>query len=120
MTNHFSPSYNPNLQPRPRPNPLYPFRPPDQPLVIVGRTSSDCEMLGILVVLTIVVIFLTSTGSLLISALMVGFALLYAHGAFRIPNDLFLDDQEPANAGFLSFLGGDASSAAAPAGVAHV
>ncbi|KAL3585902.1 hypothetical protein D5086_012769 [Populus alba] len=51
---------------------------------------------------------------------MVGFALLYAHGAFRVPDDLFLDDQEPANAGFLSFLGGDASSAAAPAGVAHV
>ncbi|KAJ6993239.1 hypothetical protein NC653_016382 [Populus alba x Populus x berolinensis] len=50
---------------------------------------------------------------------MVGFALLYAHGAFRVPDDLFLDDQEPANAGFLSFLGGDASSAAAPAGVAH-
>jgi len=114
MTNHFSPD------PDPDPDPLYPFRPPDQPLVIVGRTSSDCEMLGILVVLTIVVIFLTSTGSLLISALMVGFAFLYAHGAFRVPDDLFLDDQEPANAGFLSFLGGDASSAAAPAGVAHV
>jgi len=47
-------------------------------------------------------------------------SLLYAHGAFRVPDDLFLDDQEPANAGFLSFLGGDASSAAAPAGVAHV
>ena len=51
---------------------------------------------------------------------MVGFALLYAHGAFRVPDDLSLDDQEPANAGLLSFLGGDASSAAAPAGVGHV
>lgn len=32
-----------------------------------------------------------------------------------MPEDLFLDDQEPANAGFLSFLGGAASSAAAAA-----
>jgi hypothetical protein len=102
---------------------LYLFRPSDQPLVILGRTFSERETLGILVVLTIVVIFLTSVGSLLISALMVGFALVCAHGAFRVPDDLFLDDQEPASAGFLSFLGGGASSAAvaaAPAVLARV
>ncbi|KAL3581706.1 hypothetical protein D5086_016038 [Populus alba] len=102
---------------------LYLFRPSDQPLAILGRTFSERETLGILVVLTIVVIFLTSVGSLLISALMVGFALVCAHGAFRVPDDLFLDDQEPASAGFLSFLGGGASSAAvaaAPAVVARV
>ena len=102
---------------------LYLFRPSDQPLVILGRTFSDRETLGILVVLTIAVIFLTSVGSLMISALMVGLALVCAHGAFRVPDDLFLDDQEPANAGFLSFLGGGASSAAvaaAPAVVARV
>lgn len=94
---------------------LYLFRPSDQPVVIFGRTFSDRETLGVLVVLTIVVVFLTSVGSLLISALMVGLAIVCAHGAFRVPEDLFLDDQEPANAGFLSFLGGAASSAAAAA-----
>ncbi|KAJ9160397.1 hypothetical protein P3X46_025802 [Hevea brasiliensis] len=94
---------------------LYLFRPSDQPVVIFSRTFSDRETLGVLVVLTIVVVFLTSVGSLLISALMVGLAIVCAHGAFRVPEDLFLDDQEPANAGFLSFLGGAASSAAAAA-----
>ncbi|XP_004240888.1 PRA1 family protein B3 [Solanum lycopersicum] len=94
---------------------LYLFRPSDQPVVIFGRTFSDRETLGILVVFTIVVVFLTSVGSLLISALLVGLAIVSAHGAFRVPEDLFLDDQEPANAGFLSFLGGAASSAAAAA-----
>ncbi|XP_061375119.1 PRA1 family protein B3-like [Gastrolobium bilobum] len=94
---------------------LYLFRPSDQPLVLFGRTFSDRETLGILVVLTVFVIFLTSVGSLLISALTVGLAIVCAHGAFRVPEDLFLDDQEPANAGFLSFLGRAASSAAAPA-----
>jgi len=65
--------------------------------------------------LTVVVVFLTTVGSLLISALMVGFAIVCAHGAFKVPEDLFLDDQEPANSGLLSFLGGAASSAAAAA-----
>lgn len=74
--------------------------------------------MGILVVLTVFVVFLTNVGSLLISALMVGLAIVCAHGSFRIPEDLFLDDQEPINTGFLSFLGGAASSAAAAAGPA--
>lgn len=94
---------------------LYLFRSSDQPLVILGRTFSDRETLGILVVSTIVLIFLTTVGSLLISASLVGVAIVCVHGAFRIPEDLFLDDQEPGSTGFLSFLGGAASSAAAAA-----
>lgn len=96
---------------------LYLFRPADPPLVLFGRRFSDRETLGGLVVLTVFVVFLTSVGSLLISALMVGAALVCVHGAFRLPEDLFLDDQEPGGAasGFLSFLGGAASSAAASA-----
>ncbi|XP_030930335.1 PRA1 family protein B3-like [Quercus lobata] len=94
---------------------LYFFRPSNQPLVILGRTFSDRETLIGLSLLTVVVVFLTTVGSLLISALMVGFAIVCAHGAFKVPEDLFLDDQEPANSGLLSFLGGAASSAAAAA-----
>ncbi|XP_051138110.1 PRA1 family protein B3 [Andrographis paniculata] len=94
---------------------LYSFRPSDQPLVVGGRTFSDREVLGILVVSTIVVVFLTSVGSLLISAVLVGLAVVCAHGAFRVPEDLFLDEQESNNAGFLSFIGGAATSAAAAA-----
>ncbi|KAL1559295.1 PRA1 protein B3 [Salvia divinorum] len=99
---------------------LYLFRPADQPLVLGGRTFSDTETLGILVVSTIVVVFLTSVGSLLISALLLGLAVVCTHGAFRMPEDLFLDDQEQVNTGFLSFLGGAASSAAAAAAPAAV
>lgn len=101
---------------------LYIFRPSDQPLVIRGRTFSDFETLVGLGVLTVIVVFLTSVGSLLITASMIGFAIVGIHGAFRVPEDLFLDDQEPANGGFLSFLGGAASaaSAAGPAIAARV
>ncbi|KAI3748883.1 hypothetical protein L6452_12294 [Arctium lappa] len=97
---------------------LYLFRPSDQPLVLFGRTFSDRETLLILIVSTIVVVFLTSIGSLVISALVVGLAIVCVHGAFRDPEDLFLDDQDQTTAGLLSFLGGATSSAAAAAAAA--
>lgn len=83
---------------------LYLFRPADPPLVIFGRTYSERETLGILVLSTIIVIFLTSVGYVLISALMGGLAIVSAHGAFRAPEDLFLDEPDSAATGFLSFL----------------
>lgn len=102
---------------------LYLFRPADQPLVILGRTFSDFETLALLSAFTVFVVFLTSVGSVLVSALMLGVAVICLHGAFRVPEDLFLDDQENSQAtGFLSFLRGPAAAAAAavPAGVARV
>ena len=95
---------------------LYSFRPTDQPLVIMGRTFSDFETLAGLITVTVIVIFLTSVGSLLITAGMVGMGIVCVHGSFRDPEDLFLDDQESSGAGLLSFIGGAASSAAAAAG----
>ncbi|KMS99456.1 hypothetical protein BVRB_2g044550 [Beta vulgaris subsp. vulgaris] len=94
---------------------LYFFRPSDQPVLLFGRTFSDREMLGILSLLTVIVVFLTSVGSLLISAVLSGLLVVSAHGAFRVPEDLFLDEQEGPNSGLLSFLGGAASSAAVAA-----
>ncbi|KAI0497248.1 hypothetical protein KFK09_020471 [Dendrobium nobile] len=93
---------------------FYLFRPSDPPLVILGRTFSDRETLFALIIITFLAIFLTSVGSLLISAVMVGTAIICVHGAFRVPEDLFLDDQEPtaSASGFLSFIGNAASSAA--------
>lgn len=100
---------------------LYLFRPTDRPLVILGRTFSDFETLAILSALTIFVVFLTSVGSVLISALMLGVAVVCLHGAFRVPEDLFLDEQEPSQTtGFLSFLRSPAAAAAAASAVPSV
>ncbi|KAF5751324.1 hypothetical protein HS088_TW02G00337 [Tripterygium wilfordii] len=99
---------------------LYSFRPSDQPLVIFGRAFSDRETLGFLIVLIVVVIFLTSAGSVLVSAALIGVALVCVHGAFRVPEDLFLDDQEQIGSGLFSFVGGAASSAVAAAGPAVI
>lgn len=98
---------------------LYLFRPSDQPLVLFGRTFTDTQTLWGLIGLSVFVVFLTSVGSVLISALMFGFAVVFAHGAFRVPEDLFLDEQETsASTGFLSFLSGAANNAAAAAAAA--
>ncbi|CAN7004365.1 unnamed protein product [Brassica rapa subsp. trilocularis] len=93
---------------------LYLFRPVDRPLILFGRSFSDLETLGGLILSTIAVIFFTSVGSVLISALLVGIATVCVHGAFRSPNDLFLDEQDPAAAGFLSFIGVPTTSSSMP------
>ncbi|CAH9103263.1 unnamed protein product [Cuscuta europaea] len=89
---------------------LYLFRPSDQPMVLFGRQFSDRETLGGLILSTVVVIFLTSVGSVLVSALMVGVAIVCIHAAFRDPEDLFLDEQDAPAVGFLSFLTAGAPS----------
>lgn len=95
---------------------LYIFRPQEHPVTIYGRTFTDGETLGMLIVLTIVVFFLTSVGSLLMWAALIGSTIVCVHGAFRVPEDLFLDDsQEQIGSGLFSYVGGAASSAAAAA-----
>jgi len=66
-------------------------------------------VLGGLVAASAFVVFLTSVGSLIFSALALGAAVVCAHGAFRVPEDLFLDevgDQGAGGAGnpLLSFI----------------
>ncbi|XP_073149944.1 PRA1 family protein B4-like [Henckelia pumila] len=102
---------------------LYLFRQSsDPPLVVFGRQFSDRETLLFLVVSTVVVIFLTSVGSVLVSALMVGVAIVCAHGAFRVPEDLFLDEQEQSTgaSGFLSFFTGANAAITQPQVAARV
>ncbi|GKD47697.1 PRA1 family protein B3-like protein [Tanacetum coccineum] len=94
---------------------LYVFRAADQQVVIGGRTFSDREILGVLVVATVFVVFLTSVGSLLMSSALIGLGIVCVHGAFRDPEDLFLDEQESLSGGglFGSFTGGATSAAVA-------
>uniref|UniRef100_J3M833 PRA1 family protein n=1 Tax=Oryza brachyantha TaxID=4533 RepID=J3M833_ORYBR len=93
---------------------LYLFRGSDQPVVLFGRTFSDRETLLGLVVASFVAFFFTSVASLIISGLLVGGAIVAVHGAFRMPEDLFLDDADAASGnsaaqGLLSFLGAPGS-----------
>ncbi|XP_073157782.1 PRA1 family protein B2-like [Henckelia pumila] len=81
----------------------------DPPLTLCGRHFSDGQALIFLIVSTIIVIFLTSVGSVLAWALMVGVVIVCLHGAFRDPEDLFIDEQLEPNrsaTGFLPFFAG--------------
>lgn len=100
---------------------LYLLRPSDQqPLVVLNRTFSDSEILGILIFATVFVIFLTSIGSVLMSATLIGLGIVSVHGAFRDPEDLFIDDQDLPGSGLLSYIKTAASSPAVNADVPSV
>ena len=73
---------------------LYFFKPPEQPLILFGHTVSNNETLTALVMATVIVVFFTSIGSLLMSATLVGGVIICIHGAFRDPEDLFLDGRD--------------------------
>ncbi|KAI3758952.1 hypothetical protein L6452_06525 [Arctium lappa] len=68
------------------------FRPSDPSLVVLSRRISEWETLGVLNVCSIVVIFLTNVGSILISVLLAGIAIVCFHDVFETPENLFLDE----------------------------
>lgn len=75
---------------------LYVLRPTEEePLLIFGRKYTEREILIALVAATVTVLLLTSVVSLIASAVTVGVGIVCAHGAFRVPEDLFLEQQEP-------------------------
>ncbi|OWM69424.1 hypothetical protein CDL15_Pgr013885 [Punica granatum] len=61
----------------------------------------------------VAIIFLTSIGSILISAPLAELVVVCIHEAFRAPKDLFLDKPKPAATRFLSFLDNATSNVAA-------
>ncbi|KAJ4779211.1 PRA1 family protein [Rhynchospora pubera] len=103
---------------------LYLFRPADSPpLLLLRRQFSSREVALILSAFSFFLLFFTSLGSLIIHSLLVGLAIVCVHGALRVPEDLFLDEQEAAAGsvagagagatGLLSFLSAAAASATA-------
>lgn len=84
---------------------LYLFVVRQAPLVLGGRTFSNQEKFVAMGVISVVVIFfLTSVGTLLFTAIGISVALISLHGAFRVPDDLFLDESEMERGGLFSFL----------------
>jgi len=81
-------------------------------LAAFGRTFSDKEVLGGLIASSALVVFLTSVGSLIFSALALGAAVVCAHGAFRVPEELLFVDEAAEQSGnpLMSFLATAAGS----------
>lgn len=85
------------------------------PFVMGGRELSDREKFMALAGTSLVVIFfLTGVGATLFYALGLSMLLIGAHAAFRVPDDLFLDEvPEQQSGGFLSLLTGGSKPMAA-------
>jgi hypothetical protein len=75
------------------------------PFAAFGRTFSERELFVLMSILSIVVIFLTNVGSVLISATVIGAVIIGVHAAFRVPDDLFLDDDGSSAGFFIPFIG---------------
>merc|ERR1712070_1178402 len=74
------------------------------PLVISGREFSEREkLIGMSAATIIIVFFITNVGNVLFMGTGLGLAGVALHGAFRVPDDLFLDEAQ-SNDGFFSFL----------------
>lgn len=85
------------------------------PVEVAGRVLSDREKLMAMSAISFITIFfLTSVGTVFFSALTFSAAVIAAHGAFREPDNLFVDEVESSQP-FLSILTGTATK---PAGSA--
>eukprot|EP01018_Ginkgo_biloba_P021679 Gb_00593 [translate_table: standard] len=89
---------------------LYFFR--DEPLVLFNRTFSDGFVLIALSIITFVALMLTHATLPFLIGLLVGVVIVLVHATFRVPDDLFMNEDEAAAGGLLSVVDSPAPSPA--------